>query len=221
MKNFNITRISNASDDALKIIGNLTIHGKTVNTHNRMIECAVDESDDCNSIETVMEAFTRINDVDIILVHMDEIHDEERFCIFSKTIRFMITESIAVRDNWFEVNTECCETKIIAFKREEPERQHVFTLELILPTSADESKELLELRDEAHKAFVGMGDYIDSNVIISDNIRISSECRECTWTGINIDCGAVIDMDAVALKTEQAVHRILNKLFSPGVKEDE
>ena len=212
MKNFKFTGVSEAADAiTLAVVGKMTIEGKN-NAKSVMngeaVSFEVEDTDAYTSIAMVVRAFALIEGLNLITITMP-ITDNGTV---SEHMKNIVTGVCEEEMCWSNVDIGSAYDDKIVFVRNDDTKNKTKTisLELVLPAETHDDF-MRDIRSSVHKSLKGMGDYIESNVIVYSSPTGGDDLVN---VGVNVDCFAVKDKIGVFGKIERFVSETLEKVFN-------
>ena len=211
MKNFKFTGVSEAADAiTLAVIGKMTIEGKNAKSvmNGEAVSFEVEDTDAYTSIAMVVRAFALIEGLNLITITMP-ITDNGTVPEHMKNIVTGVCEEEMC---WSNVDIGSAYNDKIVFVRNDDTKNKTKTisLELVLPAETHDDF-MRDIRSSVHKSLKGMGDYIESNVIVYSSPTGGDDLVN---VGVNVDCFAVKDKIGVFGKIERFVSETLEKVFN-------
>lgn len=210
MKNFKFTGVSEAADAiTLAVVGKMTIEGKNAKSvmNGEAVSFEVEDTDAYTSIAMALMAFALIEGVNLITITMP-ITDNGTVSEYMKKVTGAFEEEMC----WSNVDIGSAYDDKIVFVRNDDTKNKTKTisLELVLPAETHDDF-MRDIISSVHKSLKGMGDYIESNVIVYSSPTGGDDLVN---VGVNVDCFAVKDKIGVFGKIERFVSETLEKVFN-------
>ena len=210
MKNFKFTGVSEAADAiTLAVVGKMTIEGKNAKSvmNGEAVSFEVEDTDAYTSIAMALMAFALIEGVNLITIAMP-ITDNGTVSEYMKKVTGAFEEEMC----WSNVDIGSAYDDKIVFVRNDDTKNKTKTisLELVLPAETHDDF-MRDIISSVHKSLKGMGDYIESNVIVYSSPTGGDDLVN---VGVNVDCFAVKDKIGVFGKIERFVSETLEKVFN-------
>ena len=210
MKNFKFTGVSEPADAlTLAVVGKMAIEGKNAKSvmNGEAVSFEVEDTDAYTSIAMALMAFALIEGVNLITITMP-ITDNGTVSEYMKKVTGAFEEEMC----WSNVDIGSAYDDKIVFVRNDDTKNKTKTisLELVLPAETHDDF-IRDIRSSVHKSLKGMGDYIESNVIVYSSPTGGDDLVN---VGVNVDCFAVKDKIGVFGKIERFVSETLEKVFN-------